>query len=207
MYTSAATPVTVIFISDGARGGRTEAGKSRRQAPADELAKTRRREAELAIGLLGVTDSVFLDLPDGQVRANKEHVDRLLGHLSVIRPDLVFLPFMVDQHADHLATNALFLEAAAGVSPSLSAECWGYEVWTPLYANRLVDITVVADTKWEAIRQYTSQATNVDYLTSVQGLNAFRQRTAYRASGYTEAFFAASLTEYRALYQRMMASR
>jgi len=208
LYTLSTTPVTIVFVSDGRKGGGLgELARKEKTLAEEQLAATRRQEAQRAAGVLGVSDLVFLDLRDGEVQVSQENVRLLREQLSRLRPDVVFLPFLVDQHPDHLGTNALFLEAVAGMTPQLTAECWGYEVWTPVYANRIVDITRGADAKWEALRQYESQNGRLDYLTSTQGLNAFRQRSAYKAAGFAEAFFAASLSDYRDLYIQMTGHR
>jgi len=39
----------------------------------------------------------------------------------------------------------------ASVDPPAELEVWGYETWTPLPANRIVDITSVLDRKKAAI--------------------------------------------------------
>ena len=201
-YTLAGTALTLVFVSDG-RGGIENKGlsKDEKLAQAQALIARRREEAQRAADVLGVRDIIFLDIEDGSVSAAPENVALLSEVLLRVRPDIVFLPFLIDQHPDHYQTNLLFLAAAAGLDEK-RVECWGYEVWTPVYANRLVDVTSVAEAKWQALRQYESQAQHLDYVASVQGLNAFRQRTAYEGSGYAEAFFAASLADYRELCGR-----
>jgi LmbE family N-acetylglucosaminyl deacetylase len=192
-YTAAGTAVSVVFISDGGKAG--------------DGAKIRRREAQEASAVLGISDLTFLGLPDGDVSPDKKSVDSVRKLVAGLQPDIVFLPFLMDQHPDHVATNALFLAATSELALSDRIECWGYEIWTPLYANRVVDITGEADRKWEALSRYASQNQELDYLTSTKGLNAFRQRTSYKASGYAEAFFAAPLPEYRELFRRLKSAR
>jgi len=202
LYTIGGAAVSIIYISDGSRGDGSVnklKGAERLEAQA-RLTQTRKDEASRAAAILGVTDLAFLDLPDGGVSASRENVASLRTHLDRLKPEIVFLPFFIDQHPDHVATNDLFLEAVAGSAAGGPSECWGYEVWTPLYANRILDISSVAEAKWEALRQYESQNRRLDYVGSTQGLNAFRQRSSYKSTGYAEAFFAASLADYRALY-------
>jgi LmbE family N-acetylglucosaminyl deacetylase len=187
-YASAGSTVNIVFISDGDRS---------------ESIDVRRKEAQEAAKVLGISDLTFLGLPDGQVSPDRNSVESLRNLISSRQPDIVFLPFLMDQHPDHLATNAIFLESTNELPGADRIECWGYEIWTPVYANRVVDITAEADRKWEALSRYASQNQELDYLTSSKGLNAFRQRTSYRPSGYAEAFFAAPLSEYRELFKRL----
>jgi LmbE family N-acetylglucosaminyl deacetylase len=201
LYALAGTPVAIVYLTDGSRGDRESA-----DAGSAELAARRKEEARQAAAVLGCSELSFLDLPDGQLEASQQNVDRLAAVLDRLQPDLVLLPFLIDQHLDHFQTNALFVAAASRLDAG-RVECWGYEVWTPVYANRLVDITAVAEAKWQALRLYESQGDHLDYVASTMGLNAFRQRAAYRPSGYAEAFFAASLEEYRDLYRQASQSR
>jgi LmbE family N-acetylglucosaminyl deacetylase len=204
-YAHAGSKVTVVFISDGDAGspelrsilGTNAEGKAR-------LAATRRIEAERAVQRLGVSEFFFLGLPDGDIRPTRESVQALAAVLSDVRPELVFLPFLGEQHPDHFRTNSLFLEASYSLNGS-ALECWGYEVWTPLPANRVINITETAQVKWDALREYKSQLMHVDYLSTVQGLNAFRWSAAFKPeAGYAEAFHACSLKDYAELYRRVV---
>ena len=200
LLASAGAAVTVVFLSDGRRGYDLSApcGGSREVQAA--LATTRRREAESATALLGVQERVFFDLPDGDLGADPTATERLRSELQRRRPELVLLPFLTDQHPDHLETNRLFLRAARGPFAGGAPECWAYETRTPLPANRIVDITAVAATKWAALAAYASQRAVVDYLETTRGLNAFRWLATNRGSGFAEAFHVCPLAEYRRLF-------
>jgi LmbE family N-acetylglucosaminyl deacetylase len=204
-YAQAGSKVTVVFISDGDAGSPelrgVLGGCPEKKA---ELAATRRTEAQRALQRLGVSEFFFLGLPDGDIRATKENVQALAAVLSDMRPELVFLPFLGEQHPDHFRTNGLFLEASLGLDGS-ALECWAYEVWTPLLANRVINITQTAQVKWDALREYKSQLMHVDYVSTVQGLNAFRWSAAFSPeAGYAEAFHASSLRDYAELHRRVV---
>jgi LmbE family N-acetylglucosaminyl deacetylase len=205
LYASRGTSVTVIYCTDGARGGLRSSGlsKDEKRAARERHIETRKREAREAAGLLGISDLVFLGEPDGDLRPTPAAADALRAELKRLRPDVVFLPFLLDQHTDHFQTNALFLRAAESLYSSGGPECWAYEIWTPLYANRLVDITAAADVKWAALGRYESQLKSLDYVTTTRGLNAYRWMFTYRGSGFAEAFFACSLDRYRELFREV----
>jgi LmbE family N-acetylglucosaminyl deacetylase len=183
--------VTPVILTDGALGG---------NGPA--LAGVRRGESERSAACLGARPPVFLDLPDGELQAGAREAGLLADCLRDLRPELLLLPFFTDQHPDHFQANALFLAATRRL-PVGRPDIWAYETWTPLPANRLVDITAVAERKWEAIRCHESQAQRLDFLSAARGLNAFRWLPMGRGAGYAEAFFAASLSAYEDLFRRL----
>lgn len=189
--------VHVIFLTDGSRGFERE--------EISTLPQSRRRdirvaESEAACAVLGVTATHYLDLPDGSSQADANAVSALLAIIDTVAPDLLYLPFFTDTHHDHRTCNALFAAACAQRSSMSRLLCCCYEVWVPLYPNLIVDVTSAMDTKLEALACYTSQLQMNNYLSSVQGLNAYRA-IANRSNGYAEAFYVTSAAQYLKLLE------
>jgi LmbE family N-acetylglucosaminyl deacetylase len=90
------------------------------------------------------------------------------------------------------------MEAVAGTD--LDFDCAGYEVWTPLFPNYLVEISDVIAIKRQALEKYQSQLADSDYVHTALGLNAYRSSALLETHGYAEAFFYASKKEYLNLY-------
>ena len=63
-----------------------------------------------------------------------------------------------------------------------------YEVWGPLVASHLVDITADIDTKLAALRHYESAMAGIDYARTAKGLAAYRSGQGMGGIGYAEAF-------------------
>ena len=199
--TLAGAVVSVVFLSEGRRGAAAARSWRSDRGAEERLVERRKGEAAAAAEVLGVEGLIFLDLRDGEVYADAAAVGRLRDELARLRPDIVLLPFLTDQHPDHLATSGLFLAAAAqlyGAGPAPA--CWAYETQTPLFANVVVDINAVAETKWEALSRYESQNSQLDYISTTRGLNAFRWVHVAEGGGYAEAFYACSLADYGRLY-------
>jgi LmbE family N-acetylglucosaminyl deacetylase len=202
----AGASVTVVFLTDGRHGGMTndvvcEAERVRRQ---HELIAIRKLEAGCAGESLGVRGVIFLDAEDGHLGSDTRTAGRLRDALESRRPDLVYLPFFLDRHPDHRAANDVLLTATAGTA--LDFECRGYEVWTPLFPNCLVNIDETIELKKSAMGCYRSQLAEMDYLHHALGLNAYRSAALGSvASGNTgrfaEAFHALALADYRRLHQ------
>jgi LmbE family N-acetylglucosaminyl deacetylase len=188
--------VTVVFLTDGRGGG--AAGNA--AAGETSIAATRKHEAKLALAELGITQIVFLDGEDGRLGATAHLVDALRAALVAARPDIVYLPFFLEEHPDHRATSALLSEAVSGAG--LSFQCHGYEVWTPLFPNCLVRIDETVEAKRRAIGHYRSQLAEADYLHTALGLNAYRSSALVDGEcRFAEAFYAVPLSQYLDLFR------
>lgn len=125
--------------------------------------------------------------------------DKLLEIFHSEKPEIVLLPFLIDNHKDHIATNELIIKFADQYH--FIFEIYAYEVWTPIYPNLIVDITDVFDTKRQCLEIYKSQLKTHNYVQQALSLNKFRG-SVYDI-GYAEAFFKASLEYYKFLWSKI----
>jgi LmbE family N-acetylglucosaminyl deacetylase len=179
-HLAAGDGVDVVFLTSGERTAGL-AGAS----PADRAA-TREAEAAAAADVLGLPAGRlhFLRLPDGGV--DESGAQALAAVLAELAPDLLYLPTPVDVHRDHRGTAAL-VAACLPRAPSVRHVAL-YEVWTTLYPSCIVDIGASVDRKIDALRQYASALTSVDYLHTAKGLAAYRSAQGLHGRGYAEAF-------------------
>jgi LmbE family N-acetylglucosaminyl deacetylase len=202
--------VVVAYMTDGSKGFAQELSPalaaSERQTLQHQLTMTRKAEAQCAADLLGWRELVFLDLPDGALAVTPEAVERLSAVLHRVSPDVVYLPFLTDTHADHWMTNCLFIEAAQHVTLPATLTCWGYEVWAPVVANTIVDITETMALKQQAMQVFVSQIGHYDYPQAIVGLNQYRS-IQHQRGRFAEAFYVAELPLYRALYEQVLVTR
>jgi N-acetylglucosamine malate deacetylase 1 len=187
--------ITAAYLTDGAAGGTLPAGDDSTAS----LAEVRKRESHGALSVLGVQRSEFLDAKDGSLASTPELADKLRAILLSDRFDLVYLPFFLEEHPDHRAASQLLLDATQGIKCDI--RCFGYEVWTPLFPNCLVNIDDTMQVKRDALGAYQSQLAEADYAHTQFGLNAYRS-AAFLAGTcrYAEAFCALSLKQYRELH-------
>jgi LmbE family N-acetylglucosaminyl deacetylase len=194
--------VTVIFLTDGRHGGSIPGDDMNSHAPqrGEALAEVRKAEARCALAELGIKDFIFLDAVDCQVMETTAALGgRLREHLLQIRPDLVYLPFFLEEHPDHRAASLVLREAIQGTD--LRFRCHGYEVWTPLFPNCLVNIDETIELKMKSIAQYKSQLAETDYLHTALGLNAYRSSALLGNCRFAEAYCALSLPQYMELFE------
>jgi N-acetylglucosamine malate deacetylase 1 len=128
-------PVTVIFLTNGAK------------SPVSEAAAVRRQEATVALDMLGVTSAhtYFLDQPDGGLRMledkrRKDLISQLAEMILTHKPQEVYVPHRQDRHAggDHEATYELVKAAIA--QTDLKIDLLQYPIWILWHALPFVDL-------------------------------------------------------------------
>jgi LmbE family N-acetylglucosaminyl deacetylase len=169
--------------------------------PPPRLARERTEELQRSLAAYGVTEHVWLDLPDGGCAEipDEEVIPRLTQIVRDVRPQtvLTFGPDGMTGHPDHIAvsrwTTLAFREAAptgATLHYATLLPDW-YETWEPI-ANKLkiimdesavattprhelsIDMTFpanIVDIKFEALR---TQVTQTAVMIEAVGEEAFR---------------------------------
>jgi len=186
-------PITVVILTDGKWGGFNGDGK---------LVERRQAESRRAAEILGTPPPIFFGIPDGQFDENAGILSRLCQLFCEKNPTYVYLPAPTDGHPDHWSTNRV-LHALLPMLPREMAQrliIRGYEIWTPTFANRCVDITTTADVKRQAIDAFPTQTTVDDYATAALGLNQYRALQHLHGRGYAEAFLQATAEEFNNLF-------
>ena len=166
-------------------------------------AANREEEARTVCSELGA-QAHFLRLTDGALATAGEPARVLAALIEKFQPDVVMLPFMLDDHPDHRRAS-LLLDAAAEHLES-EPEIWAYQVYSALMTNLVVDITPWHAAKATLIRHYASQLGRRDWVNFSLGLNAWNSRfLKARDAAWAEAFLVLPLAEYRQLVQQYRA--
>lgn len=169
--------VHVLVVFDGAAGD-----PETRFDRADYVAR-RRGEARAGGKLLGIENYYFWDFAEGHV-PSPEEIDvgatRLAELVASLRPDVILAPWSGDAHPDH-ETVSRALARMLQLTP-FGGEVWGFEVWSPLQAEHLVDVSSVWDDKLNALRKHETQLAYDDL---VQKITALATR---HDAGLLEAF-------------------
>jgi LmbE family N-acetylglucosaminyl deacetylase len=132
-------PVTVVFLTNGAK------------SPVSEAAAVRRQEATVALDILGVASAhtYFLDQPDGGLRTLEDRCRKaLINYLAELilahKPQEVYVPHRQDRHqgGDHEATYELVKAAIAqaNLETDLKIDLLQYPVWILWHALPFVDL-------------------------------------------------------------------
>lgn len=179
--------VTVVIATDGGGAG-DSAG----------------REAESLRGLakLGApVDVRFLRFADRSL--GDDAASPLREILASVKPDLVLVPSPIEIHPDHFALSRIVCELVQRDETLFAELAFArvafYEVGQPIRPNAIVDITDVAELKYAAIAEHTSQLETRDYVGFARGLNAYRTMTMPPAVRFAEAYYVMPLPELRTL--------
>lgn len=167
--------------------------------PADGT--TRRLESEATIRRLGGSFRC-LDLADGNIPIDGATVARFAAEIDALAPDVLMLPFALDDHDDHRRANELLIKAAGLLT--CRPEIWAYQVYGGVLCNVVVDITDVADAKRELIRTYSSQMAVRDWANFSLGLAAWNSRfLPRRDASFAEMFLVLPLGDYISLVRNL----
>lgn len=182
-------PVKVVLVTDGSGAGGLPPGAG----------AARQSEFVRALAVMGITDSEQLDQPDGAFLASSALADRVNSILDDYQPDWIFLPSPLDYHRDHVRIAA-FLEPLCRRAPSVKKILF-YEIWAPVPATHVVDITDQAEIKQLALAEHATAMACADYQAAIHGLN--RYRGLYLGPGKLAEAFWVEPTHGKSLFQRI----
>ncbi len=183
--------VSVVYITDGREGIPDLKDKKK-------VTEIRKGEAQKAMEILGVRDIYYLNEIDMAERMKEETVHELRKVIDGIRPDLIYLPWFLDNHVDHVKTNKLLRQVHRESNRNFNV-C-AYEVWTPMVPNIMVDISETIELKKKALSCFESQLKQVDYLSTTLGLNRYRSCYMHGGRSFVEAFLHMKAQEYFSLF-------
>ncbi len=188
--------VHIVNLFDGAGGGRLEhVPYSEDPAYRAELVAERRRELLDVSQALGSKTVRQLNLGIGIGEPTASHVATLRQVIEEIDPDVVLLPWYLDNHRDHRLANIIYAWASG------QRECMvlGYEIWTLCEPNAIFDITDWISEKVRLAKLYKTQTATVDYSSYIGGLaatRAFHAGVRGDRGGAAEAFLALPSRDY-----------
>ena len=157
----------------------------------------REKEARKAAKVFGVTDQIFLNHKDGHISSNKKAVSELSNLIADYEPMIIDAPSFLDPNKDHFETAKILSQALKKV-PFLGT-IFLYEVWSPIYTNRLVVIDKTFEAKSKAMSMHKSQLKDRHYQSAMTGLAEYRAGM-FNAGKYAEAFFACNKELYIQLF-------
>lgn len=135
----------------------------------------RQQEALLAGERLGLTARINLRLPDRGLRSEEQQIRALVRVIRACRPRIIFAPYWIDRHPDHVACSHLVEEAVfnAKLRRYTAAEGEAHDAELVYFyfihhlpqapqAQLVVDISETHNIKMAAIKAYRSQFEHSD---------------------------------------------
>lgn len=127
--------VTCVYVTDGSLASPS--------VPPKEMAEVREQEARRVWKVIG-GQIIFWHYPDGGIPLDEIAAKKLADTVKENNPDVIFIPFFLEDHPDHRRVNHL-LWLARGIGLPKRIEIWAYQVWSGLIPNIAVDITEVME--------------------------------------------------------------
>ncbi len=175
--------VHVIFLTSGEKGGHG--------LPEAATKTTREAEALRAAEILGTHQNDFWREPDGDFKANKINVDRLIKKVEQLMPEIIYVPHSNEAHPDHRSAAKIVKKAIEGKQNEQKIPLiYMYEVWTPLQKfDHIVDISGYIEVKNLSIQAHASQCAALKFEAAILGLNRYRgEMHSWPGGDYAEAF-------------------
>ena len=183
LHRSLGDPVFVTVLTDGTTGD------VRSKHDAATYRKIREEESRVACARLGVQEVEFCGFPDG-ARAREDDLGVVVPRLSEMlerwQIDVVYAPHFGEVHGDHFVTAVAVRRAVDACHRPIRT--FGYEIWAPLVARWVVDVSAVMEEKRAIVHLYESQVAHTDIVHFFTGLNAYRGVYLPKGSRYGEAF-------------------
>lgn len=126
--------ITCVYIADGS-GATSELSK-------EELVRERREEAYRIKELVGMKEVKFMEIPDGEVEVDKGTIDRFVDLLEEVDPYIIYTPFLIDGHRDHVNSSRILLEALREWNPNFK-QIYMYEVNTRIKPDKINNIVIM----------------------------------------------------------------
>lgn len=161
-----------------------------------------KQEAVEAHDILGVKDTIFLDLPVVHLKETPTHIknQKFVDVVKDIKPEIAFIPHIGDMHVDHGETaQAAMVALRPMVNPQLKA-IYTYETlseteWNiPSVSNGFIpnvwsDITETYLRKTEAMKCFKSQLYPFPHPRSLEAIEALAKlRGSTIGANYAESF-------------------
>lgn len=128
--------------------------------------EVRRKEAQAAAQVMGIAHRTNLGLPDGGIEDCPAQVMATAEVIRALRPRVLLVPWIEARHPDHAAAGQLLKHAAfaAGLvkfdcegAPHKVQQVWHYQMRHRLRPSFIVDTSLAAELKTEAILCHASQ--------------------------------------------------
>lgn len=197
LHTEQGDNVKIVYLTDGSGGTQTK-HKITTLKEVKDLTLERENEAKTAALVMGVTDTVFWRYKDGHLALNNTSLKLLQTLFSDFKPDIIYSPSFLDPHPDHFETTKI-LAAFFEKNVDFKGTIFTYEVWSPIYANRLIEIEKAAEFKRQALLAHKTQLASRSYVEAIMGLAKYRAGM-FNAGEYAEAFFACNRKLYLQLF-------
>lgn len=144
-----------------------------------EFINNRKKEISCANKILGIKETIFLDLPTvkldtlGQKKIN----DLIKQCLNKIKPEILYIPSDKDNNKDHCLISKACLIASRPEFDSSIKKVLSYSYESPLFLpNLYIDISDTLDDKLKAMSCYKSELKDYPHSRSLEAIKISAQK-------------------------------
>lgn len=161
-YKALATEMSLVYMTDG--------GGSTTDISREELVSIRKKEGMEVKEAYGFETIYFLDEVDGRLDPNREKlINKLVTILETENPTIIYTPFLLDGHRDHVGTTKALIKALKIWNKTFK-NIYMYEVNLPIEPKLINSVHIMDKSDYmakdEIYKIFKSQW--------VMGFNAFR---------------------------------
>jgi len=163
----------------------------------------RNEETKNACRILNSNVNHFLNFEIRSLYSNQNKLsERFTDLFEKISPDIIFMPFIIDNHQDHIAVSKAFVKSYK--KRKINSLIYAYSVWTPLIPNVIADISDVWNEKQKAIECYKTQTATRDYVKMASSIAQYWSVVKGAGAGYCEVFLKAGAKQYVSLVKDIL---
>jgi len=182
LHVTQGDPVDLLFLTTGITGNADNV-----YGPEEYIA-IRQAEAQSAAQALGARNTMFWDYPDNY-RVGEDDMNAIVAKFMKFLDskdyDIIYTPHKNEVHSDHHVSAIMASRTVELIeNPPL---LFGYEIWSPLEAEIVVNISSVFDKKLDAAGYYKSQLELSDITRLFKCLNGYRSILLEKKGEYGEA--------------------
>lgn len=174
-------PMRIILVTDGSGAGDLDKNASEK----------RLQEFRDSVDLLNPDAQLeYWNVPDGQASYDRLLHQKVEQSVSEFAASHIVAPWALDMHPDHSAIGKALLKANA-YSINAVASLF-YEVWSPVPANRILDISEEYPVKKSALECHKTALACGGYVRAMHGLSSYRSlltQSMCADETYAEAYF------------------
>lgn len=176
--------ITILYLTNGSTIGVLS------DYPEGTKGQIRFDEAKNVSQLLKVNNLIYWDYNQLDAGKSQEKINKLKNIITEIKPNLIFVPFIKDRHAEHVAANKLLIEALklSNLEPE-SIKILSYEVWGLVPPKTYSIIDHEFELKERMLMEYRTGMKDTDYLAFCESLNFSHSREILNKNGFVETFF------------------
>ena len=170
--------------------------------------ETRQKEAFNAAIALKITLRENLEMPDGDIKSNKENLMKVIIEIRKYKPKIIFAPYFNDRHPDHIDASNLIKRAmfSTGLSKIKTFDkevpqnhyrpdrLYYYMQTYTFEPSFIVDISSFFDMKMKAVEAYSTQFHNAKseepetFISRPEFINYIRSRAEFYGFSIGKSF-------------------